>query len=214
MNCFTNQLSTIAVLLPCTVALAGDGVLLKAADTTCTQGQIAEIQVRATTVELIGGFAFNVAPGPLMVSDVRYDGPIFSNGWQGWDDAPVIDPYIQAACIFTEDQVDPGDHNLVTVEVEIPANTPAGTNIPVDLTNVMFFNYTGDTPALDPRNGSIKVFRTSDLSGNGLVGAEDLGLLIASWGPASAKTLADLDGSADVNGADLGRMIDRWGTEG
>ena len=214
MTSFTIHMTTLAVLLPCTAALAGDGVLLKAADTNCTQGQTAEIQIRATTVDLIGGFGFNVAPGSLEVSDVRYDGPIFSTSWDGWDDAPALNPSVGAACIFTEDQVDPGDHNLVTIEVPIPANTPAGTVIPVDLSNVMFFNYFGDTPSLDPRNGSVTVYRTSDLSNNGSVGAEDLGLLIASWGPASPKTLADLDGNNVVDGADLGRIIDRWTTEG
>lgn len=203
-----------AVLIPSLTAVADEGVLLKAADTSCTRGQTAEIQVRATTVGLVGGFGFNAEPEGYEVAQVRYDGPIFATSWEGWDNAPSSDVRVDAVCIFTEDQVDPGDHNLVTLEVDIPADLAPGTVIPVTLTNVDFFNYDFSVPALDPRNGSITVYRTSDLSGNGDVGPEDLGLMIASWGPASPKTAADLDGDGKVDGKDLGRMIDRWGTEG
>ena len=42
------------------VASAGDedGVLLKASDLVVTQGTVADIQIRATTVGLVGGFGF------------------------------------------------------------------------------------------------------------------------------------------------------------
>ncbi len=209
------SLTTIAGLA--TLATAGggaEGVLLKAADTLCTQGQMAEVQIRATTTDLIGGFGFNAEAIGLDVSTVRYDGPIFSNGWTGWDNAPVTDVRVDAACIFTEDQVAPGDHNLVTIEVEIPQSLPAGTVIPVALTNVQFFNYDFSIPTLIPADGSIIVVRTSDLTGDNSVDAADLGQLLAAWGPASRKSLADLNGDLMVDGNDLGRMLDRWGTEG
>ena len=53
-------------------------------------------------------------------------------------------------------------------------------------------------------------------SGSGSVGAADLGLLIAAWGPITKKTgsEADLDGSGAVDGADLGRLIERWASAG
>lgn len=197
-------------------AIAGgeDGVLLKASDLVVTQGAVAEIQIRATTVGLVGGFGFNVGPGGLMVDAVRYDGPIFDTSWQGWDSAPSTDVRVDAVCVFTEDQVDPGDHNLVTLEVTIPATLPAGTRLPVDLTNVQFFNYDFTIPSLDPQDGSITVVKTSDLSGNGHVGPEDIGLMIAAWGPATPKSAADLDADGWVDGQDLGRLIDRWATSG
>lgn len=198
------------------VASAGDedGVLLKASDLVVTQGTVADIQIRATTVGLVGGFGFNVNPGDLEVSTVRYDGPIFKTSWQGWDSAPSMDVRVDAVCVFTEDQVEAGDHNLVTLEALVPADIPAGTVLPITMTNIQFFNYDFSIPSLDPQNGSITVVRSSDLSDNGVVGPEDIGLMIAAWGPANSKTPADLDANGMVDGRDLGRLIDRWGTGG
>ena len=188
-----------------------DGVILMAANTIATQGSIAEVQIRATTTDLIGGFGFNAEPVGYGVSAVRYDGPIFATSWQGWDSSPSADVRVDAACIFTEDQVAPGDHRLVTLEVAIPEDLPAGTVIPVLLTNVQFFNYDFSVPTLLPQDGSIIVTKTSDIDGNGEVGPEDLGSLLASWGPADEDTPGDLNGDLVVDGFDLGRMLDRWG---
>lgn len=198
------------------MASAGDdeGVLLKASDLVVTQGTMADIQIRATTVGLVGGFGFNVDPGDLEVTTVRYDGPIFKTSWQGWDNAPSTNVRVDAVCVFTEDQVEAGDHNLVTLETFVPADIPAGTVLPIAMTEVQFFNYDFSIPSLDPQDGSITVVRSSDLSDNGVVGPEDIGLMIAAWGPASPKTSADLDANGMVDGRDLGRLIDRWGTGG
>ena len=168
----------------------------------------------APLVYLIGGFGFNASPVGRTVDVVRYDGAIFETSWQGWDNAPSTNVRVDAACIFTKDQVSPGDHNLVTLEVEIPADLPPGTVIPVELTNVQFFNYDFSVPTLIPRDGSITVLRSSDLDGDGTVGAEDLGRLLAAWGPAESDAAADLDGDLVVDGFDLGRLLDRWGGQG
>ncbi len=204
----------MASLAVVTAAPGGDGVVLRAANVGCTQGRTAEVQVQAATVDLVGGFGFNVAPGGLQAVDVRYDGPIFDTSWQGWDSAPSSDVRVDAVCVFTEDQVDPGDHNLVTIEVPIPADMPAGTVLPVVLSNVQFFNYDFSIPSLEPQNGSITVYRTADLDGDGVVGSADLGLLLSAWGKAGPASPADLDASGDINGADLGRLVDRWATDG
>ena len=199
---------------PAFSATADDGVLLKASDVVVTQGTTASVQVRATTHDLIGGFEFLITASPIEVGDVRYDGPIFSNGWEGWDNAPSDELWLSAACIFTEDQVAPGDHNLVTLEIEVPATMPAGTVIPVTMSNTSFFNYDFSVASLQPEDGSITVVRSSDLDGDGTVTAADFGILFAEWGPASPKSTADLDADGVVDGWDLGRMIDRWGTSG
>ncbi len=195
-------------------SIAGDGVILQAANVGCTQGQVGEVQIRATTVGLVGGFGFNASTGSLTASDVRYDGPIFETSWQGWDSAPSSNTRVDAVCVFTEDQVDPGDHTLVTIEVPIPADLPAGTVIPVTLSNVQFFNYDFSIPSLEPVDGSITIYRSADLDGDGTVGSGDMGLLLAAWGKASPKTAADLNADGHVNGADLGRLVDRWSTAG
>ena len=191
-----------------------EGVLLQAAHALATRGGTASVQVRAITIDLIGGFGFNASPVGRTVDVVRYDGAIFETSWQGWDNAPSTNVRVDAACIFTEDQVSPGDHNLVTLEVEIPADLPPGTVIPVELTNAQFFNYDFSVPTLIPRDGSITVLGSSDLDGDGTVGAEDLGRLLAAWGPAESDAAADLDGDLVVDGFDLGRLLDRWGGQG
>ena len=208
--------STVLATSAVSFAMAGgdEGTILKAADMNCTRGQVAEVQIRATTHDLIGGFEFQADAVGYEVQDVRYDGPIFDTSWSGWDNAPANNVGVSAVCVFTEDQVDPGDHNLVTLEVPIPADAVPGTVIPVNLSNISFFNYDFSVATLDPRNGSITVHRTADLNGNGTVDPADLGLMIAQWGPANAKSTGDLDGSGEVDGADLGRLVERWGTEG
>ncbi len=206
--------ATMLMAIVSSASVAGDGVILQAANVGCTQGQVGEVQIRATTVGLVGGFGFNASTGSLTASDVRYDGPIFDTSWQGWDSAPSSNTRVDAVCVFTEDQVDPGDHTLVTIEVPIPADLPAGTVIPVTLSNVQFFNYDFSIPSLEPVDGSITIYRTADLDGDGTVGSGDMGLLLAAWGKASQKTAADLNADGHVNGADLGRLVDRWATKG
>jgi hypothetical protein len=51
-----------------------------------------------------------------------------------------------------------------------------------------------------------------DLDGDGTVGAADLALMLASWGPAPAGTPADFDRNGSVNAADLARLLERWGS--
>jgi len=205
---------SVAAAISSPAAIADDGVILQAATVGCTQGRTAEVQIRAATVDLVGGFGFNVTAEGLEAADVRYDGPIFDTSWQGWDSAPGTDVRVDAVCVFTEDQVAPGDHTLVTIEVPIPADLPAGTVVPVTLTNVQFFNYDFTIPTLDPRNGSITIYRTADLDADGVVGSADLGLLLAAWGKAAPDAPADLNADGQINGADLGRLVDRWSTDG
>ena len=50
---------------------------------------------------------------------------------------------------------------------------------------------------------------TGDLNGNGAVNGEDLGLLLAAWGPGAGP--ADLDRDGAVGGSDLGLLLSAWG---
>ncbi len=43
---------------------------------------------------------------------------------------------------------------------------------------------------------------------NGVVGGEDLGLMLSSWGLSGP---GDLDGNGVVDGVDLGRLLSAWG---
>jgi hypothetical protein len=50
----------------------------------------------------------------------------------------------------------------------------------------------------------------ADANGDGYVNGADLGLLIASWGPATGCSV-DINGDGQVDGGDLGLLIARWG---
>ena len=202
------------LLLSPTAAVSGGGAILKVSNVNATRGQTVSVPVRAETMDIIGAFGFNVMPLGLEVDEVLYNGPIFSNGWNGWDSAPSANVRVDAACIFTEDQIAPGDHPLVGLTIDVPADLEPGTVIPVTLSKVSFFNYDFSVPTLEALDGSITVFRTSDLNGDGVVSSADLGLMLADWGPVTKSPIADLNGDGLVNGADIGRLLDRWGTEG
>ena len=161
------------LLTPSLAAFAGDGgAILKIANVNATRGQAVAVPVSAETLDLIGGFGFNAMPDGLPVEAVLYDGPIFSNGWEGWDNTPSNSGRVDAACIFNEDQIAPGDHRLVGLMIEVPDFLEPGTVIPITLTNVQFFNYDFSIPTLETIDGSITVFRTADLNGNGSVATE------------------------------------------
>ncbi len=51
----------------------------------------------------------------------------------------------------------------------------------------------------------------TDLDGNGVVDATDLGLLVAAWGECGDACQADLDSNDKVDGVDLGILFSAWG---
>jgi len=53
----------------------------------------------------------------------------------------------------------------------------------------------------------------SDIDLDGSVDGDDLGLLLAVWGPCPAPCDADLNGDGTVDGADLGMLLANWGEQ-
>ena len=65
---------------------------------------------------------------------------------------------------------------------------------------------------LDECDGSTEPVCPADLSGDGLVGPIDLGLLLALWGTDGQNNpQADLDGNGVVDAIDLGLVLSGWG---
>ncbi|MDA0295374.1 MAG: hypothetical protein O3A19_12750 [Planctomycetota bacterium] len=96
---FNHVLLASLLLVPSMSAIAGDGgAILKIANVNATRGQTVVVPVGTETMDLIGGFGFNAMPVGLTVEDVIYNGPIFSNGWEGWDNAPSDNARVDAAC--------------------------------------------------------------------------------------------------------------------
>lgn len=52
----------------------------------------------------------------------------------------------------------------------------------------------------------------ADLTSDGNVGAEDLGILLGNWGLDPSLGAGDLDGSGSIDGLDLAVVIGSWGT--
>ena len=135
----SNHPMLATVLVSSLPALAGDGgAILKIANVNATRGQTVAVPVGAETMDIIGAFGFNAMPVGLSVDEVLYNGPIFSNGWEGWDTSPSDNVRVDAACIFTEDQIAPGDHPLVGLVIDVPESLEPGTVIPILLANVQF----------------------------------------------------------------------------
>jgi len=53
--------------------------------------------------------------------------------------------------------------------------------------------------------------RPGDFDGDGQVGGNDLGILLASWGPVTCGNQYDLNNDCVVNGGDMGILLANWG---
>ena len=59
--------------------------------------------------------------------------------------------------------------------------------------------------------GDVRPICVGDLDLDGVVGATDLGIMLAVWGTDGLGYDADLNGDGTVNAADLGLLIGAWG---
>jgi len=50
-----------------------------------------------------------------------------------------------------------------------------------------------------------------DVTGNGNVGGDDLGVMLSQWGDVSPTTTTDFNNDGYVNGADIGYLLNGWG---
>lgn len=212
INTFT--LMSSSVLLTSTFALAGgaEQVTLRLDTVQAKPGELVSISISMETTELVGGFGFTLSAEGNDVTEIGWDGPLFSNGWNGWDTSNADNSRtVSAACIFTEDQVDPGEYLLVNAFVQIPADAQPGSFIAFEASDASFANYDFEMGDVLVVNGGIEVHRTADLNGNGSVGPEDLALLLGFWGMDGE---ADLNGDSMVDGQDLTMLLTVWGTSG
>ena len=202
-----------AVMLAASAAMAGgaDEVTLRLDTVTAKPGDTVMIPISMETTELVGGFDFTLTAEGNSISSIGWDGPLFSNGWTGWENTPAELAMVSAACIFTEDQAAPGNHLLVNAYVDIPADAQPGSFISFEAGNTWFVNYGFEFGEVIVENGGIQVRASADLDGDGLVGPADLGFMLSQWG---SKGSGDLDGNGLVNGNDLGLLLSYWGTDG
>lgn len=119
------------------------------------------------------------------------------------------DPAAGVAVAFaapTTEPVAPGQSVTVPCIVTVPASGPAVRTVQIRVQRVI----DGVLAAAD-----IAVTRSApaaDLTGDGAVNAQDLTILLASWGrcASGAPCPADLDGSGTVNGQDLAILVASW----
>ena len=213
MRMRTFTLMSTAILLTTSTALAADAeeVTLRIGSVTAKPGDTISLPISMATTELVGGFEFELFADNKTISQINWDGPLFSNGWEGWDTSPNESVLVSAACIFTEDQVGPGDHLLVNARIEIPEDAEAGTFIPVVAGNTWFANYSFEIGNVIVVDGGIQVRGSADIDDDGTVGPEDLSALLAGWGTDGP---ADLDGNGNTDGRDLAMLLSLWGSDG
>lgn len=203
-----------SILLLSSLAMAGDAdqVTLRLETVQAKPGELVAVSISMETTELVGGFDFRLTAEGNDITSIGWDGPLFSNGWTGWDTLNADNSRnVSAACIFTEDQVDPGDHLLINAFVQVPDNAQPGSFITVGATDTWFANYFFDIGEVIVIDGGVQVLNSADLSGDGNVGPEDLGILLAFWGD---NDFADLNGDSMVDGQDLTQLLSLWGTQG
>ena len=213
------QINTLAfmsssLLLASTFALAGGAnqVTLRIDTVQAKPGELVSVSISMETSELVGGFEFTLFAEGNDVTEIGWDGPLFSNGWDGWDNLNSDNSRtVSAACIFTEDQVDPGEYLLVNAFVQVPADAEQGSFIAFEASDSWFANYAFEMGDVFVVDGGIEVLRTADLNGDGNVGPEDLGWLLGFWG---MDGKADLNGDSMVDGEDLSMLLSVWGTPG
>lgn len=214
INARTISLATLLALAGGATALGGGGqpdATLHIGIVDARPGETVLIPYAMETQEMVGAFEFRTTADGNVLNQVIWDGALFSNGWEGWDNAPNSTVVVSAACIFTQDQVAPGNHHLINIEITVPAGATPGDFISIEATDMMFANYDFEFGTVAVVNGGINVKVSADITGDGIVNAADIGMLLAQWGTQGS---GDLDGDGTVSGADLGEMLSAWGTAG
>ena len=214
MNTKSAVTTFLAAAVACSASALGgtaDEVTLRLGTVQAKPGDTVAVPISMVTTELVGGFDFELTADGETISDISWDGPLFSNGWEGWANTPSNTVWLSAACIFTEDQVGPGDHLLVNAMIDIPADAQPGDFIPFEAGQTWFVNYGFEFGEVIVENGGITVRGSADLTGDGIVGPADLGLMLSQWG---SKGDGDLDGDNVVTGKDLGMLLSLWGSDG
>ena len=119
------------------------------------------------------------------------------------------DPAAGVAVAFaatTTEPIAPGQSVSVPFIVTVPASGPAVRAVQIRAQRII----DGVLAAAD-----MAVTRSApaaDLTGDGVVNAQDLTILLASWGrcASGAPCAADLDGNGTVNGQDLANLVASW----
>ena len=181
-------------------------------------GATASVPVALSTDDLVGGFDFTVLASDLEVSGIDYTGPLFSNGWDGWDTAPDAAPRVSAACIFSQDQVSGSGILLLHIEVAVPADATPGDTIEVSLAEPLVFDYTFVPYDVTIVPGSVIVSGgacAEDLTADGMVDFDDLVQVLGGWGATCATPCdADVNADAEVGFTDLALVLGAWGSCG
>jgi len=98
---------------------------------------------------------------------------------------------------------------FVSPEGEVSLVAREGDQAPGLPPNVRYGNL--ELNFLPAFNATGEIVFGAGLAGGGLVNGEDLGMLLAAWGPCSFPCGADLNRDGVVDGDDLGRMLGSWG---
>lgn len=72
-------------------------------------------------------------------------------------------------------------------------------------------NGNGTSDACETSPGGCVLVARADLTGDGVVDGDDLGLLLGAWGPCPGDCPADINRNGTVDGDDLGLLLGSWG---
>jgi hypothetical protein len=124
-------------------------------------------------------------------------------------DFPVeVRPIVEAMKTYGIILADNGSNWYVTGTHDVRWDDEALSSLG-DLTGSMFEAVDVSGLIVDPDSGAVALKTPADLTGDGKVSGDDLGLLLAAWG-STRPTLADLNGDGLVSGPDLTLLLAAW----
>ncbi|MFG0256431.1 MAG: choice-of-anchor tandem repeat NxxGxxAF-containing protein [Phycisphaerales bacterium JB043] len=160
--------------------------------------------------------SFPIAPAGNATTQIAFRGDI---------DAPGIDPNSRIAVWATDSRgeihlvartgqqftVAPGDDRTI-LGIEAAFSSGGDNGGFLSLTDDGRFAYkltfTDNSQAIVV--SSIEADPSLDLTGDGVVTAEDLGIMLGQWGFCPTRCMADINNDGHVNGIDLGLLLSNW----
>ncbi len=178
-----------------------------------TINQVLGFTVTGPLQRWIGG-GFEVAAETMLIefgpgSTITGGGPIVGFQWSANDQGFIHDHFEHTLLGAGEDDPAPGIYLLsLTMEGISPVLAPS-------LPFFYLFSLETDDEELDEAIEFTDRFIACslDIGGNGVVDAEDLGLLLNSWGKVDFGDAADLNRDGVVDAEDLGLLLSNWGYE-
>ena len=196
---------------PISLATSGESLLWQSPSEIRTDATVYESEFTLTSVSVVVSY-FGFEYGPIDVTD-----QVPELSFTGSTDGPC------PVNFGTVSIVEPPPPDPITIGFDLTTVISSSGTVILNVNNIVLGTVTVDLPIFGEvtvdlvefiANGSLSVdpigtFCTSDINGDGLVGASDLLAILAAWG--SDDSSADLDADGLVTASDILILLSDWG---